>query len=36
MVYKDKISNVCPVFCKNIAIFVLNETIDIVAKWTEE
>jgi hypothetical protein len=35
-VFRDKILSVCPVFVKIIAIFVLNETINVVAKWTEE
>ena len=35
-VFRDKILCACPVFVKIIAIFVLNETINVVAKWTEE
>ena len=35
-VFRDNILCVCPVFVKIIAIFVLNKTINVVAKWTEE
>ena len=35
-VFRDNILCACPVFVKIIAIFVLNKTINVVAKWTEE
>ena len=33
MVFSDKISNICPVFCENIAVFVLNVMLYMKTVW---